>query len=286
MTKLASEFHIVFDRTESRDAFFRFLQVVFHLYPEDKFHHLIREVCGKHDNDEAIYREVQRRLPEITPFLSVLTYGLPALRTQKKEMARETLELLGDRKPVRGYLEIGSTGRYVSELRKHLTFEGPIYLINDIAPSNSPGDILERGQLSKLGRFMPLNNYQPISAADIPDASLDMATIYIGFHHCPLPQLPAFIDSIHRTLRPGGTLIVRDHDVRSPEMATFVSLVHTVFNLGLDVTWEVDAGDFKGFRPIKEWADLLATHGFTQSGKALFQPNDPSDNALIRLIKN
>jgi hypothetical protein len=50
--------------------------------------------------------------------------------------------------------------------------------------------------------------------------------------------------------------------------------------------WEVDAGDFKGFRPIKEWADLLATHGFTQSGKALFQPNDPSDNALIRLIKN
>ena len=160
------------------------------------------------------------------------------------------------------------------------------YLINDIAPSNSPGDILERGQLSKLGRFMPLNNYQPISAADIPDASLDMATIYIGFHHCPLPQLPAFIDSIHRTLRPGGTLIVRDHDVRSPEMATFVSLVHTVFNLGLGATWEVDAGDFKGFRPIKEWADLLATHGFTQSGKALFQPNDPSDNALIRLIKN
>ena len=79
---------------------------------------------------------------------------------------------------------------------------------------------------------------------------------------------------------------MRDHDVRSPEMATFVSLVHTVFNLGLDATWEVDAGDFKGFRPIKEWADLLATHGFTQSGKALFQPNDPSDNALIRLIKN
>jgi len=97
MTKQASEFHTVFDRTESRDAFFRFLQVVFHLYPEDKFHHLIHDVCGKHDNDEAIYREVQRRLPEITPFLSVLSYGLPALRTQKKEMARETLELIGKR---------------------------------------------------------------------------------------------------------------------------------------------------------------------------------------------
>ncbi len=286
MTKPASEFHTVFDRTESRDAFYRFLQVVFHLYPEDKFHHLIHEVCGKLDNDEAIYREVQRRLPEVTPFLSVLTYGLPALRTQKKEMARETLELLGQRGPVRGYLEIGSTGRYVSELRKHLPFEGPIYLINDVAPTNSPGDILERGQLTKLGRFLPLDNYQPIAATDIPDASLDLATIYIGFHHCPLPQLPGFLASIHRTLRKGGTLIVRDHDVRTPEMATFVSLVHTVFNLGLGATWEVDAADFKGFRPIQAWSDLLATHGFTPVGKALFQPNDPSDNALIRLIKN
>ena len=286
MTKLASEFHTVFDRTESRDAFFRFLQVVFHLYPEDKFHHLIHEVCKKHDTDEVIYNEVQRRLPEIKTFLSILTYGLPALRTQKKEMARETLELLGDRGPVQGYLEIGSTGRYVSELRKHLRFNGPIHLINDVAPTNSPGDILERGQLSKLGQFIPLDNYKPISATDIPDASLDLATIYIGFHHCPLPQLPAFINSIHRALRPGGTLIVRDHDVRTPAMATFVSLVHTVFNLGLGATWEVDAADFKGFRPIKEWSDMLTAHGFTPAGKALFQPNDPSDNALIRLIKN
>jgi SAM-dependent methyltransferase len=286
MTKLASEFHTVFDRTESRDAFFRFLQVVFHLYPEDKFHHLIHEVCGKLDSDEAIYREVQRRLPEITPFLSVLTYALPALRTQKKELTKETLELLGERGPVQGYLEIGSTGRYVSELRKHLRFNGPIYLVNDIAPTNSPGDIMERGQLSKLGQFIPLDNYKPISPADIPDASLDLATIYIGFHHCPLPQLPAFIDSIRRTLRPGGTLIVRDHDVRTPAMASFVSLVHTVFNLGLGATWEVDAADFKGFRPIKEWSDMLTAHGFTPAGKALFQPNDPSDNALIRLTKN
>jgi SAM-dependent methyltransferase len=158
--------------------------------------------------------------------------------------------------------------------------------MNDFAPTNSLGDMLERGQFTKLGRFIPLNNYMPISTTDIPDASLDMATIYIGFHHCPLAQLPAFINSIHRTLRPGGTLIVRDHDVRTPAMATFVSLVHTVFNLGLNTTWEVETADFKGFRSIQEWSDLLATHGFTRTGKALFQQNDPSDNALIRLIKN
>jgi len=281
-----SEFHAVFDRTESRDAFYRFLQVVFHLYPEDKFHHLIHKVCGEHDNDEAIYREVQQRLPDIKPLLSELTFALPALRKQKAEMTKETLELLVDRQPVQGYLEIGSTGRYVSDLRKHIIFKGPIYLLNDVAPTNSPGDILERGQLSKLGQFIPLNNYAPITAETIPDASLDLASIYIGFHHCPADRLAGFIESIHRTLRPGASLIVRDHDVRTPEMSTFVSLVHTVFNLGLGASWEVDSSDTKDFRPIQAWSDLLASHGFTSTGKVLFQPNDPSDNALIRVVKN
>ncbi|MCB1211330.1 MAG: hypothetical protein KDK97_18535 [Verrucomicrobiales bacterium] len=136
-----SEFHAVFDSTPQRDAFYRFLQVVFHLYPEAKFHHLIHEVCGRHDSDEAIYREVQQRLKEIKPFLSELTLALPALKKQKREMKRQTLQLLGETKQIHGYLEIGSTGRYISDLRKHTQVTGPLYLINDVAPSNAVGDI-------------------------------------------------------------------------------------------------------------------------------------------------
>lgn len=280
-----SEFKTVFSDTKASDAFYRFLQVVFHLYPEDKFHQLIAETSKTKSTDEEIYKEVQHRLKEIKPFLSELTFALPALKKQKHEMTRQTLELLGDTKAINGYVEIGSTGRYISDLQDHLEVSGKIYIINDVAPNNSVGEIFERGQISKLGEFLDLNDYQPINPAQIPDASVDLVTIFIGFHHCTAEKLPAFIKSIHRVLRPGGSLILRDHDVKTPEMATFVSLVHTVFNLGLNVPWEKDHAEFKGFKSMDEWIRVVSEYGFRDSGKRLFQDKDPSDNALVRLIK-
>jgi len=43
----SSEFHQVFGYTGSRDDFYRFLQVVFRLQPEDRMHQLIREACER-----------------------------------------------------------------------------------------------------------------------------------------------------------------------------------------------------------------------------------------------
>ena len=79
-----SEFKAVFNDTKWSDDFYRFLQVIFHLYPEDKFHQLIKEetVVGK--TDEEIYKSIQSKLKSIKPFLSELTYALPALKKQKK----------------------------------------------------------------------------------------------------------------------------------------------------------------------------------------------------------
>ncbi|PWU19960.1 MAG: FAD-binding oxidoreductase [Verrucomicrobia bacterium] len=285
MNETSSEFKAVFSNPQWRDGFYRFLQVVFHLYPEDKFHHLIAEVSEAKSTDQEIYNEVQRRLKEIKPFLSELTYALPALKKQKREMTRETLELLGDKRIINGYVEIGSTGRYISNLRKHLQVGGEIFIINDVAPNNSVGEIFERGQLAALGRFIDLADYQPIAPAIIPDGSIDLVTIFIGFHHCPVDKLPGFIKSLHRILRPGGSLILRDHNVRSAEMATFVSLVHTVFNLGLNVPWEKNQSEFRSFKSIDDWSRLVCEIGFSDSGKRLFQDKDPSDNALVRLVK-
>jgi hypothetical protein len=162
MSSNISEFKTVFSKTKWSDDFYRFLQVIFHLYPEDKFHHLIATTSKEKNNDEEIYKSVQANLPKIKPFLSELTLALPALKKQKKEMAKQVLTLLGNKKQINGYLEIGSTGRYISELRKHISLSGNIYLTNDIAPNNSVADIFERGQLSKIGKFIPLT-YQPIT---------------------------------------------------------------------------------------------------------------------------
>jgi len=283
MPDISSQFKSVFNNTKWSDDFYRFLQVVFHLYPEDKFHQLIKEETAANTTDEEIYKSIQAKLPGIKPFLSELTYALPALKKQKKEITRQILSLLGDRKQINGYAEIGSTGRYISQLRKEIKVTPPIYVINDLAPTNSPADIMERGQIGKLGTFIKLD-YDPISV-QIADGSIELVTCNIGLHHCPVAKLDGFIKSIHRILRTGGSFIIRDHNVKTPEMASFVSLVHTVFNAGLKETWEFEQKDFKNFKPVDEWATIISRAGFKDTSARILQDKDPSDNTLMLFTK-
>jgi SAM-dependent methyltransferase len=281
----ASEFKTVFSNSKWSDDFYSFLQVIFHLYPEDKFHHLIATTSKEKSTDEEIYKSVQANLSKIKPFLSELTLALPALKKQKKEMSNQVLKLLGSKTKIDGYLEIGSTGRYISELRRHINLSGAVHITNDIEPNNSIADIFERGQIKKLGQFFNLNNYQPISEAEIHTDSLDLVTCHIGLHHCPHDLLDGYIKSIKRVLRKGGLFIMRDHDVKTEEMATFVSLVHTVFNLGLNVSWETDNSEFKSFKSIDEWVKIISSYDFKDLGQRILQDKDPSTNTLIGFIK-
>lgn len=282
--KASSDFHTIYDDIIWQDRFFLFLQNVYRICPEDKFHTLIIKACEKYQSDEEVYTNIQKELPTIKPALSDLRYGIPALIKQKKVMAEQTIELLGRGKVINGYVEIGSTGRYISKLRKYFTINGPIYLINDIAPSNSPVDIAERGRIKKIGEFIPLDNYNSIPG-DIPDASVDVVTCYIGLHHAPLDRLDGLVRSIARILRPGGSLIVRDHDVDSEQMHAFVALAHTVFNAGLGVPWQNNADELRHFTSAAQIISYLKERGFEHSGKKLLQDNDPSINMLMKFVK-
>jgi FAD/FMN-containing dehydrogenase/SAM-dependent methyltransferase len=281
------EFHTVYGGgARWEDGFYRFLQNVYRLYPEDRFHTLIKEACRAHADDEAIYRHVQSRLGEIKPFLADLFYALPSLAKQKKEMARQTRQLLGGDGAFDGYLEIGTTGRYVNALKKVLRLAGPLVLVNDLPPTMSPVDIVERGQFGKLGAFVPLADYTPIPQAAVPDASIDLVTCYIGLHHCPPEKLRPFVDSIRRVLRPGGRLVLRDHDVTSPTMDAFVALAHTVFSAGLLLPWEVARQERRHFAPLADWSARLQAAGLRDTGQRLLQAHDPTDNTLMAFVKS
>ncbi len=285
--RVDSDFQNVYGNTRGNDDFYRFLQNIYRLYPEDRFHALIRETTKAHPgNDEAIYRALQAKLPSIKPFLSELTYALPSLGKQKREMARQTLELLGSRRDFDGYMEIGSPGRYISELRKHLKLRGDLVLVNDAAPTNSPVDIVERGGLRKIGRFVPLDDYAPIPANAVADGSIELLTCYIGLHHSPLDRLDAFIASLRRVMRPGGLLVLRDHDVTDDYMRALVSLAHAVFNAGLGAPWETNARELRHFRTIDAWVEILGRHGFTPVGPRLLQDHDPTINTLLAFRKD
>jgi FAD/FMN-containing dehydrogenase/uncharacterized membrane protein YhaH (DUF805 family)/SAM-dependent methyltransferase len=274
-----TEVHPVLADDRWSDRLFLFLQNVYHLFPEEQLHALVRSAAAEQKDDESVYRLVQEGLARIRPRAQPVTHALPALAKQKREMARQTMALLGDRKKIDGYLEIGSIGRYASALRPHVRFEGALFVMNDVAPTSSPVDIAERGSLAKFGTFLPLD-YEPIPAS-VADASLDVVTCFIGIHHAPREKLEAFNRSIARVLRPGGLFVLRDHDAASPEMKRFVSLVHTVFNCGLGVPWSANTAEKRFFVGLDETIAHVEKHGLRATEARLKQPNDPTDNVLV-----
>jgi SAM-dependent methyltransferase len=277
-------FRAIYLDAELRDRFFLFLQNVFHLYPEAEFHQLIIDLVKKDSADADVYRALLRHLPALKPTLGDFTYALPALKKQKEELSRQTLEFLGPDPGVNGYLEIGSPGRYISELRHHVRLSGPLYLIHDQEPSYSPSDLMERGGLTKIGSYIPLGNYDPFSGK-VAENSLDLINNFIGFHHCPTDRLEGFVASIRKSLRPGGRLILRDHDVDKPSQWSMVALAHDVFNAGLMISWEETHRQVRLFRSIRDWTSYLNAAGFKRSEKALAQAHDPTKNLLVEFVK-
>jgi SAM-dependent methyltransferase len=160
-----------------------------------------------------------------------------------------------------------------------------VYLVNNAAPTNSPVDILERGGLSKVGHFVANSEYEPIAPNQMPDASLDLASCFIGLHHAHPGKVAAFMTSVRRCLRPGGLFILRDHDVRDEDMRVFVCLVHGVFNAGTGVSWQDNAAEPRYFESLAHWIRLLESLGFEDCGQRLLQANDPSLNTLMAFRK-
>jgi hypothetical protein len=277
----ASNFKAIYGDPALKAGFLQFLANVFHLFPEDKLHRLIEDAAQAGKTDREIYSLVQSRLPQIKPFLAEFRYALPALAKQKDEMVAQTLELLGPARAVNGYLEVGSTGRYAGRLKSKLEVKGDLVLLHSVAPGYSPEDIVERGGIGKVGRFVPMNGYAPIPAREVPDRSLDIVANYIGFHHSPLPKLDGFVASLHRVLRPGGRMIVRDHDVSSPAMNRMVALAHDVFNMGLGTSWPVNQGELRHFTANSELVAYLEARGFKADRRRLLQKGDPTQNALM-----
>ncbi|RDU99871.1 FAD-binding protein [Trinickia dinghuensis] len=269
------------DRRES-DRFYTFLQNIFHVLPEDRLHTLIQAEAAKHDNDEAIYRGIQAGLKSITPALAMLTHALPSLAVQKTEMGRQAAKLIGDA-ALRDYVEIGTTGRYVRAMKKHLRLTGNVTLVHDVAPGMSPVDVVERGQFGKIGGFVKLNDYTPIA---LPEQSADLVSCFVGLHHMAPEKLAPFLDSIARITRPGGYFIVRDHDVTTPAMDAFVSLAHTVFNAGLGESWETNRRELRHFASVDTWIARIEAAGFRHTGVRLAQEGDPSDNLLLAFVRN
>lgn len=285
MVQRENEFALIYSNTRLRDQFFYFLQNVFRLHPEDRFHQLIWEASQDPNlaSDEQIYKFLQERLPSIRTVLDPFKYALPALMKQKQVLAEQSVELLKDKSSINGYLEIGSPLRYYQGIHGKIRISGPVYSVHECLLGNSPMDMIERGQILPVSQSKSylLGSYDPIPDV-IASESLDLVCCFIGLHHIDEERFEPFVQSIARVLRKGGVFILRDHEVTDPVRWAFVSLVHTVFNLGTGASWADNQAEPRYFNSLKHWVESLEKHGLKDRGDRLLQDHDPSWNTLMR----
>ena len=200
-------------------------------------------------------------------------------------MARQTVELLGEGTKFNGYLEIGSSGRYLDYLEEKVVIDGKRYYADGKEPGYSIVEMIDRGQITIGAEYIPLANYNTRYSDLIPNDSLDLVTIYIGFHHCPLDLRVPFISSIRDTMRMGGKLILRDHDCDSEDQKTLVALAHDVFNMGTHESWDYNSKEVRNFYSLDFICGFIENIGFKFNKKTLFQDGDPTKNALMVFTK-
>ena len=282
---LRSNFKYIYTNSKLKNQFFLFLKNVFNLYPEAEFHKLIYDNTISKSTDKEIYTATQSQLDDITPMLSSVRYQLPALMHQKNEMSAETVALLGEGTSYNGYLEIGSSGRYLDYLEESISIKGKRYYADGRKPKYSFTEMVERGQIAVGAEYIPFTNYETKFGDHVPHNSVDLVTVYIGFHHCPLELRTQYISSIRDTMRVGGKLILRDHNCDTEDQKVLVALAHDVFNLGVNETWEYNAKEVRNFYSLDFICAFVENIGFKFNKKTLYQKGDPTKNALMVFTK-
>ena len=282
---IRSNFKYIYTNIKLKNQFFLFLKNVFNLYPEKEFHQLIAETTLSKNTDKEIYTTTQSKLDDISPILSSVRYQLPALMHQKNEMSKETVALLGEGSTYNGYLEIGSSGRYLDYLEESITIEGKRYYADGRKPKYSFTEMVERGQIAVGAEYIQFTNYETKFSEYVPVNSLELVTIYIGFHHCPLELRTQYISSIKDTMKVGGKLILRDHNCDTEDQKVLVALAHDVFNLGVNESWEYNHKEVRNFYSLDFICNFVENIGFKFTNKTLYQKGDPTKNALMVFTK-
>ena len=162
-------------------------------------------------------------------------------------------------------------------MKKHMNITGKSFIIN--YGENGLIDVFERGSIDNVGEFIRIGDYDAISSKIHPN-SIDLVTLNMGFHHIDQKELQKFIDTIYTMIKPNGYFIVREHDAVD-DMIPLLDLAHSVFNVVTGVSLEDEKNEYRAFRPLCEWIEILKYNGFNYKMLIEMQDNDSTEDYML-----
>lgn len=103
----------------------------------------------------------------------------------------------------------------------------------------------------------------------IPDKSCDVVLCMVSLHHMPESTLTTTVSEIARMIKPGGLLLIKEHNARNDASRNLIEWEHHLYHV-LDCAYnqeQVDPSKYlekcvHNFKSIHDWQELMETHGF------------------------
>ncbi|MCS5707900.1 FAD-binding protein [Candidatus Berkiella cookevillensis] len=280
----------IFQSPRLKAEFGKFLDNVLQRVDKDKLFALMDDILSYADSNEDIYCELHKRISEVMPsFIGSATRILSSLSDIKHDLGQQVATLMQDKSnkvdTINGLVEIGYPGRFIGTLRKNHKIAGTVTVIND---QESLTDYIQTGFPRPYDQFLPINDYAPFDSEKLKDNSVDMVTCFIGLHHIPEDKMDGFLKSIRRILRPGGSFMLVDHDVRSEKDRAMANMAHSIYNAVMGVSLQEEKGEVRNFHSLAHWNKLLEKYGFGKivCDQTMQRAGDPSKNTMMRFINH
>jgi SAM-dependent methyltransferase len=118
--------------------------------------------------------------------------------------------------------------------------------------------------------------------AAISSDSVDLALSAVGLHHYSEDVIDVLLSHVARILRPGGVLLLREHDA-TPDVLPLLHVAHLTFNAYTGVPFDEELRDqvVRHFEPLACWQQRLLKHGLVDTFVSTTQPRDPTRNFLM-----
>ncbi len=280
----------VFTSEEHMHEYAVFLNKILMEVDSDKVNVLLKDILSYADTSADIFKEMHRRINEITPSLVRSKYReIQSLWALKKDLAAQAKQLMDtdkDRRaePLNGILEVGYPGRHLPEMVPQLGIKGKIDVMQE---TKAITDIVQSGFPRTHSRSFNLDFTNP-NLDNVEPQTYDVVTCFVGLHHFNMEALDTFLRNLNIVTRKNGNFLLMDHDVTDNNSYAMAYLAHSVFNAVKGATLQDEVTEVRDFRSISQWKTILDKYGFEmcpQPEPRMIREGDPSLNTMLRFRK-